>query len=788
MSLSSLLIFATDAGPALPGYTFDGPWILRNVWLLPLIPALSFMTILFFGKRMPFKGAEVGIASVVSILLLAIVANIAWFDHRDNYESARAEDASGALLSDEFSTVVVDGEPDSVRLSTDAGEGGEGSSGSTAVRNEATWFESEGIEFKVGTLVDGQAVMMLFVVTFISTLVHVFSTEYVGGDRRYTHYYAFLSLFTASMLLLVVSASTVQFITAWELVGVCSFALIGHWWEEKPNSDAALKAFLTNRVGDIGLLVGMIILFFSAGKTFDIVRINTMALDGEIPQRTLTIAAFFLMGAVMSKSGQFILHTWLPDAMAGPTPVSALIHAATMVVAGVYLIARLYGVFFVGFSIEGSPVNPMALIGMFTLIFAGLLAFVQDDIKKVLAYSTVSQLGYMVMALGVGAWTAGMFHLFTHAFFKAGLFLGAGSVAHAVHSFDMKKDMGGMRKFMPTTYKTFLICTAALIGIFPFAGFWSKDEILVGTGGWGFFGGTGGNGNYTLMLVGGIVGAALTGAYMTRVIYLTFFGEFRHVAHDAHDHHADVHAAHGDEEAHDAHANHDPHEHGPAIKLPLIILAGFATLIGLVNLPPGFITGNLEGWQERFFHFYEPANAAYFPAIAHGVPSYSLAIFASIIGVLGVGLAYFYYFVLVDRKSKAMGESLTELPNGPTSRFGLLKAGHTLLVEKYYLDHLYTEVVAGGTKGPIARAVYWFNQNVLDATVDAAGKTSVITGQAVYNQIDQKVIDGAVNLSGVVSTETGAELRKTQSGKIQQYAAYLFAGATVLAGVLIFVI
>ena len=207
--------------------------------------------------------------------------------------------------------------------------------------------------------------------------------------------------------------------------------------------------------------------------------------------------------------------------MAGPTPVSALIHAATMVVAGIYMVARLYGVFFEGYDIAGSSFNVLALVGSVTLVGAGLLAFVQDDIKKVLAYSTVSQLGYMVMALGVGAWTAAVFHLFTHAFFKAGLFLGAGSVSHSVHSFDMKKSMGGMRKFMPTTYKTFIICTIALMGLPPLAGFWSKDEILVGTGGWGLFGGTGGNGSYVFALVMGIIGAALTCAYMTRVIYLT---------------------------------------------------------------------------------------------------------------------------------------------------------------------------------------------------------------------------------------------------------------------------
>src|SRR5690606_6179609 len=278
---------------------------------------------------------------------------------------------------------------------------------------------------------------------------------------RYTHYFGFLSLFTASMLFFVISDNTLQMIVGWELVGLCSFALIGHWWEEKANSDAALKAFMINRVGDCGLLIGMIILYFAAG-TFDVLPIITLATAGEIRHFLLLVGSLSLMTAVMSKSGQFVLHTWLPDAMAGPTPVSALIHAATMVVAGVYMIARLYGVFFNGLSIGTANINIMAVIGAVTLVFGGLLAFVQSDIKKVLAYSTVSQLGYMVMALGVGAWTAGIFHLFTHALFKACLFLGAGSLAHHIHSFDMKEDMGGLRKVMPWTYRTFLVGTAAL--------------------------------------------------------------------------------------------------------------------------------------------------------------------------------------------------------------------------------------------------------------------------------------------------------------------------------------
>ena len=273
--------------------------------------------------------------------------------------------------------------------------------------------------------------------------------------------------------------------------------------------------------------------FFSVGSvlpdtfgSFSIAVTNTVANNGLLSHTALLVAAACLMAAVMSKSGQF-LHTWLPDAMAGPTPVSALIHAATMVVAGVFMIARLYGVFFEGLSIGGSSINLMALVGGITTLVGASLAFVQRDIKKVLAYSTISQLGYMVLALGVGAWTAAVFHLFTHAFFKACLFLGSGSVAHAVHSFDMKSDMGGMRKAMPHTYRTFIIGSIALAGLPPLAGFWSKDEILAGTGGWGLFGGTGGNGAYTLMLVMGMITAALTAAYMTRCVYLTFFGEFR---------------------------------------------------------------------------------------------------------------------------------------------------------------------------------------------------------------------------------------------------------------------
>ena len=773
----------------------DANWFLENAWLIPLLPALSFVLILFFGKRMPRQGAEIGIAAVGLSFVLAVLTGFAWLDHRDNFEVPGAEEhalvaeADGSADSDDLTLIsaVAQDEGDHVEADEHADEDGEGHEAGNAyvaVQNSTQWFQSGGIEFNAGILVDGLSVMMLFVVSLVSLLVHVYSTDYVAGDRRYTHFFAFLSLFTAAMLFFVLSDNLVQMIVGWELVGVCSFVLIGHWWEDKANSDAAVKAFLTNRVGDIGLLVGMITLFFAAGGgvTFDTVTINSEIVAGNVSHTALVVAAASLMAAVMSKSGQFVLHTWLPDAMAGPTPVSALIHAATMVVAGIYMVARLYPVFFEGMQIGGSSINLLATVGAITLVFGGLLAFVQDDIKKVLAYSTVSQLGYMAMALGVGAWTAAVFHLFTHAFFKANLFLGSGSVAHAVHSFDMKKDMGGMRKFMPKTYITFIIGSLALAGVFPLAGFWSKDEILVGTGGWGLFGGTGGNGAYTFHLTMGMIGAGLTAAYMTRAIYLTFHGEYRGGHHEEE---ADEHES-ADADSHSDH-DHVPQESGPRILVPLYILSGFALLAGLLNLPEGFQLVP-DSWQERFGHFLEPAGASYFPVISHGGPSWSLAIVSSAIAIGGGLFAFYYYFVRVDRMSKQVGESLTGLPDGLTSTNRLARVGHKVLVEKYYLDHLYTGVVVGFTKGPLARAAYWVNQNIIDRAVDTAGTASVATGRFVYDKIDQGVVDRAIDGTGKASDASGQGLRHINSGKIQNYAAILFAGAALLAGVFIVIL
>jgi NADH-quinone oxidoreductase subunit L len=741
--------------------------MLENAWIIPLLPAASFFLILFVGKRLPRKGSELGIAAVGLAFVLALVANVQWFDHVDSAGQEGEGESHAQVVDADADAAAVAGESASGASAAATGgpaqegeghegeggeggeggavEGGEGHAGVEPVTRDWTWFQQGGVDIQVGTLIDGVAVMMLLVVTLVSLLVHIYSTDYVAGDRRYTHFFAFLSLFTASMLGLVMSSSTLQLIVCWELVGVCSFVLIGHWWEEKANSDAALKAFLTNRVGDIGLLVGVVTLYFAAGQTFDIVEINSRALGGDISQTALLVAACSLVAAVMSKSGQFILHTWLPDAMAGPTPVSALIHAATMVVAGVYMVGRMYGVFFQGFDIGGSSVNLLAVVGGVTVLGGAGLAFVQDDIKKVLAYSTVSQLGYMVMALGVGAWTAAFFHLFTHAFFKAGLFLGSGSVSHAVHSFDMRQDMGGLRKWMPHTFRTFALCTLALIGIFPFAGFWSKDEILAGASQLG-----GGGLNYTAFMVVGLVGAVMTAAYMTRVIYMTFFGEFRGHGH--------------------------PHESGPRIVVPLWILAGLAMVTGFANLPDtgalGFVP---ESLALRFEHFYEPVGA-YFPSVlptfTHPEFDVGIALGSTVLALASIGLAYAWHW-------RGAG------PHGVTERSRLARTGYTVLVNKYYFDHLYTDVVAGGVKGPVARGIYWVNQNVIDGVVDGAGRVATVLGRFVYDRVDQQVVDGAILGSARGARNSGQLLRHITTGKVQQYGALLFGAAAVFAGALI---
>jgi NADH-quinone oxidoreductase subunit L len=746
-------------------------WFLENAWIIPVIPAIAFALIIFFGKKMPYKGAEFGIASMLGALFFSGAAAYQWIQ-RVNGASEEA-----------FVAPVI---------------------------KTWTWWQNGGIPLGIGQHVDGLTVVILIVVAFISTLVQIYSVEYLHGDRRYTHFFASLTLFSAGMLNMVVAENMIQLILGWEIMGLCSFMLIGHWWEDGANSRAALKAFFTTRTGDIGLLVGTSVLYFAANdwtqKTlgvsgFSIRGLSSWALSGDPSSAAITVGAVALFIAAIGKSGQFPLHTWLPDAMAGPTPVSSLLHSSTMVVAGVFLVARLYPVFFEGMNIYGTNLNFIVLIGGITIVIAALLAFVQTDIKKVLAYSTVSQLGYMMMGLGAGAWLPAVFHIFTHAFFKACLFLGAGSISHSAshHSFDMKKDMGGLRKHMPITFTTWIISTLALCGVFPFSGFFSKDEIIDNVGYAG----------YNTFMIVGLVGAFLTAAYMTRATYLTFFGEARGAAAgEHHDEHHDVH------DSHDAHASHGPRESGLIITVPLMILATLALSSGLINATPfGSNWENLKKWVEPRAEVVSPTGIAYIaggageiriaaseeegyykspcgsetpkdgvcmaPQLSHAPFKWSKAALSLGIVFAGMLISWLVSVQLYTRRNKKLV--------GLTQRNKALGAGYALLENKYYLDVLYEKIIVRSIAHPIAAGAYWINQNVLDRIVNGAGIVSTTIAGWVYRNIDQKVVDGAVNQSGNAAQGAGTVLRPIQSGKVNQYGALLFGTAAIGALVLVII-
>jgi NADH-quinone oxidoreductase subunit L len=629
-------------------------WFLENAWLIPVIPTIGYFVILLFGKRMPLKGAEIGFGTLAASFVIACGTVYQWIQRVDHY-SASHEGAMGTLAS--FGRSIIPAQA----AGQAEGGGHEVASFVPPVIRQWTWWQVSDFKFTLGIHVDGLSVSVMFVVTLIAMLIQLYSIEYVRGDRRFTFFFSALTLFAAGMLCMVIAESTVQFILGWEIMGLCSFLLIGHWWEDYANARAALKAFFTVRVGDIGLLVGMSVLFFSVNgwaqenlgsDGFSIFAISGWALSGDASRTLLLWAGVALFIAAIGKSGQFPLHTWLPDAMAGPTPVSALLHSSTMVVAGVYLVARLYPVFYEGFKIGQTDVNMIAVIGGITIIIAALLAFVQADIKRVLAYSTVSQLGYMMMGLGVGAWLPAVFHIFTHAFFKACLFLGAGSVSHSAshHSFDMKKDMGGLWRKMPVTFGTFVISTLALAGLPPLAGFFSKDEIIDNAGANG----------YRVFQIIGLAGAFLTAAYMTRCVYLTFLGKPRGASaglgahgdeeheldddrvlvgagvvtarvgshelvdtpaegalaegeapqgpgyddHEAdHGHAGDHGGPHGDHGDHGEHRDQrGPHESNWLITVPLVVLAAGALVAGFLQAPAFNI--------EKFKEWVEPAGVA----------------------------------------------------------------------------------------------------------------------------------------------------------------------------------
>lgn len=617
------------------------------------------------------------------------------------------------------------------------------------------WAAAGDFHISMGYTIDHLTALMLVIVTTVAFLVMIYTDGYMAHDPGYVRFYSYLSLFSSSMLGLVISPNLVQIYVFWELVGMCSYLLIGFWYDRKAAADACQKAFVTNRVGDFGLLLGMLGLFWATNSfEFNQIadRLRELVESGALSGVLVALFAVLVFMGPVAKSAQVPLHVWLPDAMEGPTPISALIHAATMVAAGVFLIARMFPVF------EDIPaaMTVIAWTGAVTAFVGATTAITQNDIKKGLAYSTMSQLGYMVMAMGVGAYTAGMFHLMTHAYFKAMLFLGSGSVIHGMeaavghdpaYAQDMRL-MGGLRKFMPITALTFLIGTLAISGIPPFAGFWSKDEILGATFAaspvlWGI----------------GWLTAGITAFYMFRMYFMTFEGEFRGFdsgvnqqikaeqlqakgvafgpgAMDRRELTIDPH-----EESHNDHSHGDhhgtPHESPLSMTLPLLVLAVPSALVGLVGTP-------FANYFEAFIH---PPHEAVELAAEVGQESLTefLIMGGNSVGIalIGITLASFMY---LSRKidPAAIAQKIPSL--------------YQFSKNKWYFDNVYEVLFVQGSRR-LARQVL---------------------------EVDYKVVDGVVNLTGLITLITGEGLKYFENGRAQFYALVIFGavlGLVIFSGI-----
>ncbi len=618
---------------------------MEQAWLLPAIPAALFVVIALFHRVMPRHGDWAAILGMVTVIGLSAAIVL---DFQD-----------GGVNSYSFEWLTI-------------GNG---------------FFV---IDFS--TYVDSVTIVMFAAITIVTLMVMVYSVGYMHGDTRYGWYFAVLSLFAAAMLTLVISGNLILLYLAWEGVGLASYLLIGFWWERQSAAEAAKKAFITTRIGDVGLLIGIILLWRGAG-TFDIQQIIHFAEDGGFDEKYLTITMLFLFAGAAGKSAQFPLHVWLPDAMEGPTPVSALIHAATMVVAGVYLVARMLPIYD-----EVLIARDVVLYtGLLTAIMAATMGLVANDIKRVLAYSTISQLGFMFVALGVGAITAAMFHLLKHAFFKSLLFLGSGSVIHATEEQEVEQ-LGGLRRKMPITTVTFIIGSLALAGIAPLAGFWSKDEILVAT--------QGGAPAFAYVLLAAT--ALLTAVYSTRLVLLTFFGEPKNQA--VHDH---------------------AHESPPIMTVPLIILTSLALTAGFLALDGvGEVLGFAGGIGEIVFHG------------EHGHAyklHFDIAAAATASSVIGIVIGLVYWRGRAERAERARGWA-PEL--------------HTLLVNRYYIDHLYQATIDRVVLG-LASVVAWFDKKVVNETG----------------------VDGGAQSLGYL----GLRLKFLQTGKIPNYALGMAIGVVTIS-------
>ena len=663
--------------------------------IILFLPLLSFLALIFFGKKMPRQGdwlantflfISLGLSFFVFFSTGAsdkIIASVNWIDlHNAPF----------------FGPVKID----------------------------------------LGIVIDNLSAVMLVVVCMISAMTHLFSTRYMEGDEKYNKYFAYLGIFTFSMLGIVLTSNLLMMYIFWELVGFSSYILIGFWYEKPGPQYAMKKAFIVNRIGDIGFFTGIMIIYVFT-KTFNFNEIFAAIAAGKLSGGWLTAAGILVFCGAIGKSAQFPLHVWLPDAMEGPTPVSALIHAATMVAAGVYLIARTY------VMMSADALTFIAYIGTITAFLAATIALTQNDIKKVLAYSTVSQLGYMILALGVSSYTAGFFHLMTHAAFKACLFLGSGSVIYAMHHEQDIRQMGGLKKKMPITYYTFLISSLAISGVPLTSGFLSKDSILAGS--WAFANLTGGI-NYIIPIVAFFV-AALTAFYMFRLVLLTFHGEPR---------------------------NKEKYEHvkesPKAMTIPLIVLAVFS-FFAFYSVNP--IDSNV-GWVAKFvptpqtvvpaeqrFEFQneiEGEESVYVEALHH--VHYPAMAFSLILAGSGILLAFgFYYW------KKLSADKLVEKIR-PLYNFSL---------NKWYFDEFYDGVIVKGLI-KLTLVFRWFDNNIIDGAVNGvaylAKKSSSGSGK-----FDNSFIDGLVNLTGSIVMFFGLIFRKIQTGKVQNYIAYVLLGIII---------
>ena len=658
--------------------------------LIPLLPFVGFLINATVGRRLP-KGVTGSIATGAMALSFGVSASAV-------YALLGSEPIGGVRAIDQ---VVY------------------------------TWMSSGALNVPLAFHLDPLSSVMILVVTGIGTLIHLYSTAYMHeeSDSEFARYFSYLNLFASFMLVLVLGANFPVMFVGWEGVGLCSYLLIGFWFTKPSAADAGKKAFVVNRIGDFGFVLGMFWLFQLFGTLdFQEIAVKVSALPPEVTFGALTGITLLLFLGATGKSAQIPLFTWLPDAMEGPTPVSALIHAATMVTAGVYMIGRNA----VLFSHAPQTLEVVAVVGALTALMAGTIGLVQNDIKRVLAYSTVSQLGYMFLAMGVGAFTAGIFHLYTHAFFKALLFLGSGAVIHALHGEQDLRRMGGLRKALPITYWTFLIGALAIAGVPLLSGFFSKDEIL-----WQTF-----SHGHRVLWVMAIITAFLTATYMFRLLYMCFFGERR--AGQSEEHAAPSHSAppnHGD------HGGHGLHDAPMVMAIALVVLAIGSVVAGYVGIPEAVVHGG-----NRIEHFLAPSfrapgvdAAAEGPGdvVDHGSASteYGLMALSTVVALGGIGLA-----TTIWLRRPATADRIA-------ARFSGL---HKLLLGKYFVDELYDEAI-----------------------VQPIRKTST---SLLWRGVDAGIVDGTVNGVGLVVRGWSAVLRRMQTGSVRAYAMSFFAGVVVIVG------